>query len=151
MSRFTGTKGLRFWANLDTLFCRVHRHARLSTMRTRFLKRSFVHWILALGLLANRGAVGATEPKLVVAIMVDQMRYDYLERFASFFSTNGFRLLMDRGAFMTFGRYNYVPTVTGAGHASYLSGAGPAEHGIIGNSWFDKVRRKNVYCVGDSR
>ena len=119
-------------------------------MRTRFLKRSFVHWILALGLLANRGAVGATEPKLVVAIMVDQMRYDYLERFASFFSTNGFRLLMDRGAFMTFGRYNYVPTVTGAGHASYLSGAGPAEHGIIGNSWFDKVRRKNVYCVGDS-
>ena len=96
-------------------------------MKARFIKRIFVYWTLALGLAGNRQLACAGEPKLVVSIMVDQMRYDYLERFAPFFSTNGFRLLMDHGAFMTFGRYKYTPTATGPGHASYLSGAGPAE------------------------
>jgi predicted AlkP superfamily pyrophosphatase or phosphodiesterase len=89
-------------------------------------------------------------PKLVVAILVDQLRYDYLERFHHQFSENGFRLLTDRGAFMTFARYNYMPTITGPGHASFFSGAPPAIHGIIGNDWFDKRTLKNVYCVGDS-
>ena len=98
------------------------------------------------GLLPGR----AGEPKLVLAIVVDQLMSDYLERFAPHFSTNGFRLLMERGAMMTFGRYNYVPTVTGPGHASFLSGAGPSVHGIMGNSWFDKTTRKDVGCVADS-
>src|SRR4051794_3816923 len=76
-------------------------------------------------------------PKLVVTIIVDQMRYDYLERAPDKFTNEGFRLLTDRGAFMTFARYNYFPTITGPGHASYLSGSPPAVHGIIGNDWFD--------------
>ena len=69
--------------------------------------------------------VRAAQPKLVVAVIVDQMRYDYLERFHHQFSSNGFRLLMDRGAFMTFAHYNYIPTVTGPGHASFLTGSVP--------------------------
>ena len=89
-------------------------------------------------------------PKLIVAILVDQLRYDYLEKFQEQFTTNGFRLFLDRGVFMSSGRYNYVPTITAPGHASFLSGSTPAQHGIIGNDWLDRQTRKNVYCVGDS-
>lgn len=89
-------------------------------------------------------------PKLVVTIIVDQMRYDYWERSPHLFSTNGFRLLLEHGAFMTAAKYNYVPTVTGPGHASYLSGCGPAGHGIIGNDWYDKRTGKDIYCCADT-
>jgi predicted AlkP superfamily pyrophosphatase or phosphodiesterase len=92
----------------------------------------------------------AEQPKLVVAILVDQLRYDYLERFHDQFCEGGFKLLTDRGAFMTFARYNYFPTITGPGHASVFSGAPPAMHGIISNEWYDKRARKRVYCCADS-
>ena len=91
----------------------------------------------------------AQEPKLIVAIVVDQLRYDYLEKFNAQFCENGFRLLMDHGAFFTFAHYDYAPTVTGPGHASYLSGTSPAFHGIIGNDWFNKSTQKMVNCVDD--
>ncbi len=92
----------------------------------------------------------AEEPKLVVAILVDQFRYDYLERFRDQFTDGGLRLLTDQGAFMTFAQYNFCPTVTGPGHASFLSGAPPAVHGIISNDWFDKRTQKSLNCVGDA-
>ncbi len=92
----------------------------------------------------------AEKPKLVVAILVDQLRYDYMERFHDQFSEGGFRLLTDRGAFMTFARYDYAPTLTGPGHATFLSGSTPAIHGIIGNDWFDKATGKPMYCCKDS-
>jgi predicted AlkP superfamily pyrophosphatase or phosphodiesterase len=101
-----------------------------------------VVWVLAFALRAD-------QPKLVVAIVVDQLRYDYLERFQDHFSSNGFKLLTDRGAFLTFAHYNYSPTVTGPGHASFLSGSTPSSHGIIGNDWFNRQTRKSVYCVED--
>lgn len=91
----------------------------------------------------------AAAPKLVVTLLVDQLRYDYLERFHDQFTTNGFKLFTEHGAFMTFARYNYFPTVTAPGHASFLSGAPPAVHGIIGNDWFDKQARKQMYCCDD--
>jgi predicted AlkP superfamily pyrophosphatase or phosphodiesterase len=94
-------------------------------------------------------AIHAGQPKLIVAILIDQMRYDYLERFENHFTTNGFRLFMDRGVFMTFAHYNYVPTVTGPGHASFLSGSTPLMHGIIANDWLDRKTGKGVYCVED--
>ncbi|MEQ1860151.1 MAG: alkaline phosphatase family protein [Chthoniobacteraceae bacterium] len=91
----------------------------------------------------------AAPPKLVVAIIVDQLRYDYLDRFHDQFVEGGFRLLMEQGAFMTSAQYNYSPTITGPGHATFLSGAPPAMHGIIGNEWFDKQARKSASCVSD--
>jgi len=91
----------------------------------------------------------AEEPKLVVALLVDQLRYDYLDRFHDQFPEGGFRLLTDQGAFLTFAQYNYSPTVTGPGHATFLSGAPPAVHGIIGNDWFDLRTRKMLNCVSD--
>lgn len=89
-------------------------------------------------------------PKLVVAIVVDQLRYDYLDRYHSQFEEGGFRLLTDKGAFMTFAEYDYSPTITAPGHASYFSGSGPALHGIISNDWFDKHTGEMTYCVSDS-
>jgi predicted AlkP superfamily pyrophosphatase or phosphodiesterase len=94
--------------------------------------------------------VKAETPKLIVAILVDQLRYDYLERFDDQFTTNGFRMFTDRGVFMTSARYDYFPTVTAPGHASAFSGSPPCVHGIIGNEWFDKRTRRIVYCVEDS-
>lgn len=88
-------------------------------------------------------------PKLVVAIVVDQLRYDYLERFHRHFTEGGFRLLTDKGAFMTFAEYDYSPTITGPGHASFFSGSSPMMHGIISNDWFDKRTGEMMYCVSD--
>lgn len=93
--------------------------------------------------------VPAAPPKLIVTILVDQLRYDYLERFHDQFAPRGFRLLMDEGAFLTFAHYDYLPTVTGPGHASFLSGSTPAMHGIISNEWFDKRTLKSMNCVSD--
>ena len=107
--------------------------------------------LLTAALLFGSTALSHAEsPKLVVAILVDQLRYDYLERFQDQFGKGGFRLLMEEGAFLTFAHYNYCPTVTGPGHASFLSGAPPSVHGIIGNDWFDKRTGKNLNCVADS-
>ena len=88
-------------------------------------------------------------PKLVVGIVVDQMRQEYLFRFQSKFGNDGFNKLMNDGFMLKNGHYNYAPTVTGPGHASVYTGTTPAVHGIIGNDWYDKTLKKSVNCVED--
>jgi predicted AlkP superfamily pyrophosphatase or phosphodiesterase len=88
-------------------------------------------------------------PKLVVGIMVDQMRHEYLLRFYPKFGNGGFKRLMNDGFVLRNGHYNYVPTETGPGHASVYTGSTPALHGIIGNDWYDKALKKEVNCVND--
>lgn len=109
-------------------------------------------WFLCtatIGLVFTAQTQAAETPKLVVAILVDQLRYDYLERFDQHFTTNGFRTFTKDGAFMTFARYPYYPTKTAPGHATFLSGSPPAVHGVIENDWFDKKTRRSMYCVED--
>lgn len=89
-------------------------------------------------------------PRLVVGIVVDQMRMEYLYRFESKFGEGGFKRLMGEGFTLANAHYNYVPTYTGPGHASIYTGATPAIHGIIGNEYYDKITRKMVNCVEDS-
>ena len=89
-------------------------------------------------------------PKLVVGIVVDQMRQEYLYRFYNKFGQHGFKRLMNDGFMLKNGHYNYAPTVTGPGHASVYTGTTPAVHGIIGNEYYDKAKRKFVNCVEDS-
>lgn len=115
---------------------------------TRFTQLIPLWFLLFTGVLPE--SVHAQTPKLMVTILVDQLRYDYLERFHDQFTTNGFRLLTDHGAFMTYARYNYFPTITAPGHASFFSGSTPSVHGIIANEWFDKQTRKGMYCVEDA-
>src|SRR4029079_8151871 len=80
----------------------------------------------------------AAKPKLVVVIVVDQFRYDYLERFGDLFGSGGFNRLLNQGALFTNANYDYVPTFTACGHAAIFSGSVPAQNGIVGNVWFDR-------------
>ncbi|HEV8512841.1 MAG TPA: alkaline phosphatase PafA, partial [Cyclobacteriaceae bacterium] len=96
-------------------------------------------------------AVAQDKPKLIVGIVVDQMRQEYLYRFEKKFSENGFKRLMNDGFMLTNAHYNYVPTFTGPGHASVFTGSTPAIHGIIANDWWDKNLRKSVNCVEDEK
>lgn len=89
------------------------------------------------------------KPKLVVGIVVDQMRYDYLTRFYSKFGNNGFKRLIKEGYNCKNNHFNYVPTYTGPGHASVYSGTTPKYHGIVGNYWYDKELKEKVYCAQD--
>ncbi|MEJ6793292.1 MAG: alkaline phosphatase family protein [Lacinutrix sp.] len=89
-------------------------------------------------------------PKLVVGIVVDQMRYDYLTRFYSKYGNGGFKRLINDGYNCKNNHYNYVPTYTGPGHASIFTGTSPKNHGIIANYWYDKFNKEDVYCAGDS-
>ena len=89
-------------------------------------------------------------PKLVVGIVVDQMRYDYLTRFYAKFGNGGFKRMMREGYNCKNNHFNYIPTYTGPGHTSIYTGTTPKYHGIIGNNWYDKVTKKTVYCAGDS-
>ena len=90
-----------------------------------------------------------SRPKLVVGIVVDQMRYDYLTRFESKFGNGGFKRMMREGYNCKNNHFNYVPTYTGPGHASVYTGTSPKYHGIISNNWYDKELKKVVYCAGD--
>ncbi len=89
------------------------------------------------------------KPKLVVGIVVDQMRQEYLYRYEKKYGNAGFKRLMGDGFMLKNAHYNYVPTYTGPGHASVYTGTTPAIHGIIGNDWYDKVTKKDVNCVED--
>ncbi|WP_047247576.1 alkaline phosphatase PafA [Maribacter thermophilus] len=89
-------------------------------------------------------------PKLVVGIIVDQMRYDYLTRFYDQYDDEGgFKRMMENGFNCKNNHYNYAPTSTGPGHASVYTGTTPATHGIIGNNWYDKENDVEVYCASD--
>lgn len=91
-----------------------------------------------------------TNPKLVVGIVVDQMRYDYLTRFYNKFGDGGFKRMMKEGFNCKNNHFNYVPTYTGPGHASVYTGTTPKYHGVIGNYWYDKELKDEVYCAGDT-
>ncbi|WP_422348920.1 alkaline phosphatase PafA [Flagellimonas sp.] len=91
----------------------------------------------------------AQNPKLVVGIVVDQMRYDYLTRFWNHYGEGGFKRMVRDGFNCKNHHFNYAPTSTGPGHASVYTGTTPATHGIIGNNWYDKYQDKEVYCASD--
>lgn len=90
-------------------------------------------------------------PKLVIGIVVDQMRYDYLYRFYDKYGDKGFKRLMNEGYNCENTHFNYVPTYTAVGHTSIYTGTTPSIHGIIGNDWYDKILKKRIYCVDDAR
>lgn len=88
-------------------------------------------------------------PKLVVGIVVDQMRTDYLYRYHSDYGDGGFKRLMSQGFVFKNTHFNYMPTYTAPGHSSIYTGTTPAIHGIVGNSWYHKSEGEVVYCTTD--
>jgi len=90
------------------------------------------------------------QPKLVVGIVIDQMRWDYLYRFNKLYSENGFKRMLNQGFSCENTLIPYMPTYTAPGHTCVYTGSVPAIHGIVGNGWFDKSIGDNVYCTEDS-
>ena len=91
------------------------------------------------------------KPALVVGIVVDQMRYDYLTRFWDKYEEGGFKRIIGEGFNFKNAHFNYIPTYTAPGHASVFTGTTPQNHGIIGNDWYNKFEKKSVYNAGDDK
>ena len=90
------------------------------------------------------------QPKLVVGIVVDQMRFDYINRYWNDYGDDGFKRLISEGYNCINTHFNYIPTYTGPGHASIYTGATPSTHGIISNYWYDRELEEYGYCVSDT-
>lgn len=115
------------------------------------MRKSLAFLLLILGIqFAGFSQTQSEKPKLIVGIIVDQMRQEYLYRFKDRFVENGFKRFTEQGFMMTNGHYNYIPTFTGPGHASVYTGTTPATHGIIANDWYNRQLDKFIYCAEDS-
>jgi hypothetical protein len=112
--------------------------------RRNFLPLALLSVALALG----QSRPQPVKPKLVVGIVIDQFRYDYLTRFRADY-TGGLATLLGRGAVFTNARFQQFPTVTAVGHSIFMTGAMPALSGIIDNAWFDRGLKRQVTSVGD--
>ncbi len=107
--------------------------------------------ILAVAVSVSLSAQSIQRPKLVVGIVIDQMRWDYLYRYYSRYADNGgFKRLINQGFSCENTFIPYAPTVTACGHASIYTGSVPSINGITGNFWWDYKLNKSVYCAEDS-
>ena len=108
------------------------------------LRSSVLGFLLCLGLTsAGFGSAYNARPKLVVIVVIDQFRGDYLERYRDQWGEGGFRLLLDHGADFTDCNYDYANTRTAPGHATLLTGAYSNGHGIMANEWWDPEKKRH--------
>jgi predicted AlkP superfamily pyrophosphatase or phosphodiesterase len=109
--------------------------------------------VLGLGYfsVAQEKKARSAGPKLAVLIYFDQLRGDFLDRWRDLYIKDGFRRLMDDGAWFIDCHYPYANTFTGPGHATCASGCSPDVHGIVANDWYDRKAGKNQYCAGSVR
>src|SRR5208282_1552290 len=114
------------------------------------LLRSLSVILLLLGLISGAFASAYNaRPKLVVVIVIDQFRGDYLERYRDQFGDSGFRLFLDHGAYFTDCNYDYANTRTAPGHSTLFTGTYTSGHGIFANEWWDPQKKKRVTSVED--
>ncbi|MGI4865037.1 MAG: alkaline phosphatase PafA [Janthinobacterium lividum] len=113
------------------------------------MKKVLLLSLLALPALAQKKGPALERPKLVVGIVVDQMRYDYVYRYWTKFGEGGFKRLLGEGFSYESCHYNYVPTYTGPGHTSVYTGTTPAHHGIVGNNWYERETGHGTYVTED--
>lgn len=114
-------------------------------MRNRLF---YLYILLALPFIVS--AQNISKPKLVVGLVIDQMRWDYLYRYNSLYGEGGFKRLLGQGFSCENTLIPYVPTYTAVGHTCIYTGSVPAIAGIVGNNWYEKSINKNVYCTDDS-
>jgi hypothetical protein len=119
---------------------------RLSrTLRVALLLLGSLPWSMSTAFASAYNA----RPKLIVVIVIDQFRGDYLERYRDRFGEGGFRLFLDHGAYFTDCNYDYANTRTAPGHATLFTGTYTSGHGIIANEWWDPQKKKRVTSVED--
>jgi predicted AlkP superfamily pyrophosphatase or phosphodiesterase len=104
--------------------------------------------VFSLTTITGLFAAPAPKPKLVLAIVIDQFRYDYLLRFRADYNS-GFTRLLEHGAVFTDAHYLHSATVTAVGHSTFLTGATPSISGIVANEWYDRQVKQNVTSVSD--
>ena len=102
-------------------------------------------------LIAQNNKIPPEKPKLVIAIIVDQMRYDYIFKYWNKFDNIGFKRLISEGTFYKNANQNYLFTQTGPGHATIFTGTTPSNHGIISNEWYLRSKGEKVNCTGDAK
>lgn len=107
-------------------------------------------WEISSSQTSNTQPENLSKPKLIVGIVVDQMRYDLLWRFWDQYSGGGFRRLVNEGFLCRNARYNYLLTVTAVGHATIYAGTIPSIHGVVDNFYFDRESNKDVYVMTDT-
>ncbi len=100
---------------------------------------------------AQKAYPGVERPKLVVGIMVDQMRWDFLYRYANRYGNDGFKRMLREGFTCENTYIPYAQTVTACGHATVYTGSLPSIHGIMGNDWYDRQKGRLVYCTEDKQ
>src|SRR5579862_5524935 len=114
------------------------------------MPRSFLFFLVSISALFAAPPDAPKKPKLVVAIVIDQFRYDYLLRFRSEYNS-GLDRMLKQGAVFTDAHYIHSATVTAVGHSTFLSGATPSVSGIISNEWFDRESNQTVTSVSDRK
>jgi len=119
-----------------------------SILLCSFLALIFIAVLIARA-VPSFGSAYNGHPKLIVVIVIDQFRGDYLERYHDQFGDSGFRLLIDHGAYFPNCNYNYSNTRTAPGHATLFTGAYSNGHGIADNEWWDVRKKKMVTSVED--
>ncbi len=97
---------------------------------------------------ANK-ASQSPRPRLVLLIVVDQFRYDYLSRFGDLFGSRGIGRLMREGASWTEANFDHVPTFTAPGFAVFMTGAWPSQTGIVANEWYERETGRRVKAISD--
>ncbi len=117
-------------------------------MKTTSLLTALILAVITPLALAKPPQTSNERPALVLTIIVDQMRYDYLTRYGSEFK-GGLKRLLEQGAVFTNANYEAAPTVTAVGHSTILSGATPSISGIAGNTWYERSEGKNVQSITD--
>jgi hypothetical protein len=113
-----------------------------------FLTLALLSFFLSLPARISASAYNG-HPKLVVVIVIDQFRGDYLERYRDQFGDAGFRFLLDHGAYFPNCNYNYANTRTAPGHSTLFTGAYSNGHGIVANEWWDQKKKRMVTSVED--
>ncbi|MCW3467730.1 alkaline phosphatase PafA [Chitinophaga nivalis] len=99
---------------------------------------------------ASKPTKATSRPKLVVGVVVDQMRWDYLYRYGNRYTAGGFKRLLQDGFSCENTLINYTPTITACGHTCVYTGSVPAVHGIIGNTWYSPIIGRTMYCAEDT-
>jgi predicted AlkP superfamily pyrophosphatase or phosphodiesterase len=112
------------------------------------MRRLLCLYICGLSLFSQSSSPKRTRPKLIVALVIDQFRYDYLVRFRSDYHY-GLARLLEQGAVFTNAYHEFFPTVTALGHTTFMTGASPSVTGIIANEWYDRAEKAVVTSVSD--
>jgi predicted AlkP superfamily pyrophosphatase or phosphodiesterase len=114
------------------------------------LTQSILSGIFFLLLTQQSFSQPLSRPKLVVGIVVDQMRWDYIYRYYDRYGTGGFKRILNEGFSCENTFIRHVPAITGVGHSTIYTGAVPSIHGIVGNDWIDQVTGRYWYCTDDT-